>query len=84
MIFYQAKELVFKIDLSLITRIEVYKKQNNNINIDLIFYILRGQDSSNCRIGSLPIQDSNNIKSAMEPKNINISNTNNDFFSTEQ
>ena len=39
MIIYQAKELVFKIDLNLIRRVEVYKEQNNNINIDLIFYL---------------------------------------------
>jgi hypothetical protein len=38
MIIYQAKELVFKIDLNLIRRVEVYKEQNNNVNIDLIYY----------------------------------------------
>ena len=37
MIIYQTKELVFKIDLNLIKRVEVYKKQNNNVNIDLIY-----------------------------------------------
>ena len=36
-IIYQAKELIFKIDLKLIRRIEVYKEQNNNVNIDLIY-----------------------------------------------
>ena len=36
-IIYQAKELIFKIDFKLIRRIEVYKEQNNNVNIDLIY-----------------------------------------------
>ena len=38
MIVYQAKELVFKIDLNLIRRVEVYKEPNNT-NFDLIFYL---------------------------------------------
>ena len=38
MIVYQAKELVFKIDLNLIRRVEVYKEPNNT-NYDLIFYL---------------------------------------------
>ena len=38
MIVYQAKELVFKIDLDLIRRVEVHKEPNN-LNIDLIFYL---------------------------------------------
>ena len=38
MIIYQAKDLVFEIYLNLIRRVEVYKEQNNNINIDSIFY----------------------------------------------
>ena len=40
----------------MIRRVEVYKEQNNNKNIDLI--------------GSVETQDSNNIKSPMKPKNI--------------
>ena len=38
MIVYQATELVFKIELDLIKRVEVHKEPNN-INIDLIFYL---------------------------------------------
>ena len=38
MIVYQAKELVFKIDLNLIRRVEVHKEPNN-VDIDLIFYL---------------------------------------------
>ena len=38
MIVYQASELVFKIDLNLIRRVEVYKEPNNT-NFDLIFYL---------------------------------------------
>ena len=38
MIVYKAQELVFKIDLSLIRKVEVHKEPNN-INIDLIFYL---------------------------------------------
>ena len=38
MIVYQAKEIVFKIDLNLIRRVEVHKEPNNT-NIDLIFYL---------------------------------------------
>ena len=40
----------------MIRRVEVYKEQNNNKNIDLI--------------GSVETQDSNNIKSPMKSKNI--------------
>jgi hypothetical protein len=38
MIVYQAKELVFKLSLDLIDRVEVHKEPNNS-NIDLIFYL---------------------------------------------
>ena len=38
MIVYQAKELVFKIDLNLIRKVEVHKEPNNT-NFDLIFYL---------------------------------------------
>ena len=38
MIVYQAKELVFKIGLDLIKRVEVHKEPNN-VNVDLIFYL---------------------------------------------
>ena len=65
MIIYQAKELVFKIYLNLIRRVGVYKEQNNNINIDLIYYTEGGRTPQNTVIGSV---DSNNIKSPMEPK----------------
>ena len=80
MIIYQAKELVFKIDLNLIRRVEVYKEQNNNINIDVIYYIERGRAPQITAIGSLPTQDSNNIKSPMKPKKLNIFNTKLNFF----
>ena len=65
MIIYQTKELVFKIDLNLIRRVEVYKKQNNNANIDLIYYTEGGRTHQITEIGSV---DSNNIKSPMQPK----------------
>ena len=38
MIVYKAKELVFKIDLNLIIKVEVHKEPNST-NIDLIFYL---------------------------------------------
>ena len=38
MIVYEAKEIVFKLDLDLIKKVEVHKEPNN-INIDLIFYL---------------------------------------------
>ena len=38
MVVYQAKELVFEIELNLIRRVEVHKEPNN-INVDLIFYL---------------------------------------------
>ena len=38
MIVYQAKELVFEIELETIQRVEVHKEPNNT-NIDLIFYL---------------------------------------------
>ena len=38
MIVFQAKELVFKIGLDLIKRVEVHKEPNN-VNVDLIFYL---------------------------------------------
>ena len=65
MIIYQTKELVFKIDLNLIRRVEVYKEQNNNVNIDLIYYTEEGRTRQIKVICSV---DSNNIKSPMEPK----------------
>ena len=53
-IVYQAKELVFKLSLDLIERVEVHKEPNNT-NIDLIFYLhnnsrkyIRTNDKSLC------------------------------------
>ena len=54
MIVYQATELVFKLSLDLINRVEVHKEPNNT-NIDLIFYLnnnsrkyIRTNDMSLC------------------------------------